>query len=111
MPYGVSPQVIYYNKNLVDFDRMAARGLDVPTDHRQLDLGPVPGRGRVRSRARARGTKGVSIAPTLGGLAPFIYSGGGNLFDDDDDPTSLAFASDDTQSALETMLTLLRDPS
>ena len=30
MPYGVSPMVVYYNTDLIDFDRMAQRGLDVP---------------------------------------------------------------------------------
>ena len=109
MPYGVAPQVIYYNEDLVDFDRMAARGLDVPTDHRHWSWDQFLAASSFASRP-ARGTKGVSIAPTLGELAPFIYSGGGNLFDDNGDPTSLAFGSDATQSALETMLTLFRDP-
>ena len=61
------------------------------------------------SRPR-RGIAGFYIAPTLRGLAPFIYSGGGNVFDNDDEPTSLAFSSDDTKSALEEVLPLLRDP-
>jgi multiple sugar transport system substrate-binding protein len=30
MPYAVSPRVIYYNTDLVDFPRMKATGLDVP---------------------------------------------------------------------------------
>ena len=57
-----------------------------------------------------RETKGVAIDPTLAGLAPFVYSGGGDLFDDDTDPTSLAFSDEGTQDALETILTLFRDP-
>ena len=43
-------------------------------------------------------------------MAPFVYSGGGDLFDDDTDPTSLAFSDESTQDALETILTLFRDP-
>ena len=35
MPYGVAPQVMFYNASLIDFERMAIRGLDVPTDHRR----------------------------------------------------------------------------
>ena len=31
MPYGISPMVIYYNRALVDFEAMEARGLDVPS--------------------------------------------------------------------------------
>ncbi len=46
----------------------------------------------------------------MNGLAPFIYSGGGKLFDDDSHPTSLAFSDSDSQSALERTLELLRNP-
>jgi multiple sugar transport system substrate-binding protein len=52
----------------------------------------------------------VYVAPTLEALAPFIYSGGGPLFDDETDPTSLAFSDGDTQAALERSLALLRSP-
>jgi multiple sugar transport system substrate-binding protein len=110
MPYGVSPQVVYYNEALVDFDRMALRGLDVPADdHRRWSWEQFVAAADFAARP-VRGTKGLAIDPSLTGLAPFIYSGGGDIFDDDSDPTSLAFSSDDTQGALETVLQLLRDP-
>ena len=116
MPYGISPMVIYYNTELVDFEAMAERGLDVPTvDDEDLTKKPVwtleqfQAAAEYASRPR-RGIAGFYIAPTLRGLAPFVYSGGGKIFDDDDDPTSLAFSSDDTKSALEEVLPLLRDP-
>jgi multiple sugar transport system substrate-binding protein len=109
MPYGVSPQVVFYNEDLVDFPRMELRGLDVPADHRRWNWDQFVAAANFAARP-ARHTKGVSIDPTLGGLAPFIYSGGGDLFDDDVEPTSLAFADDSTQDALATALQLLRDP-
>jgi len=109
MPYGVEPQVILYNTALVDFDRMAARELDVPTDHKRWTFEQFAAAASFASRPR-RSTKGVSIAPTLTGLAPFIYSGGGDIFNDDENPTSTAFSEDSTRSALETTLELLRDP-
>ena len=109
MPYGVSPQVVFYNEDLVDFARMELRGLDVPADHRRWNWDQFVAAANFAARP-ARGTKGVAIDPTLGGIAPFVYSGGGDLFDDDNEPTSLAFSSDDTQGALETTLQLLRDP-
>ena len=109
MPYGVSPQVVFYNEDLVDFPRMELRGLDVPADHRRWNWDQFVAAANFAARP-ARGTKGVAIDPTLGGIAPLVYSGGGNLFDDDTEPTSLAFGSDDTQGALETTLQLLRDP-
>ena len=109
MPYGVSPQVVYYNEALVDFERMALRGLDVPSDHRRWSWDQFVAAARFAARPR-KDTTGVSIAPTLAGISPFVYSGGGDLFDDDEDPTSLAFSSDGTLGALETALQLFRDP-
>jgi multiple sugar transport system substrate-binding protein len=116
MPYGISPMVIFYNRELVDFDRMELRGLDVPAEAEE-------GEGRLSwnfdqfaaaadfaTRPR-RGTKGVYVAPTLEGLAPFIYSGGGQMFDDANDPKSLAFTDDGTQEALERSLELFRSPT
>jgi len=109
MPYGVAPQVVFYNEALVDFERMELRGLDVPGDHRRWSWDQFVAAANFAARP-ARGTKGVAIDPTLGAIAPFVYSGGGDLFDDDDEPGSLAFGSEGTQAALETVLQLLRDP-
>ncbi len=116
MPYGISPMVIYYNRKLVDFEAMSDRGLDTPNvDDEDLSKKPTwtleefQAAAAYASRPR-RGIAGFYIAPTLRGLAPFVYSGGGNIFDNDDDPTSLSFSSDDTKSALEKVLPLLRDP-
>ena len=113
MPYGISPMVIYYNKELVDFETMAERGLDVPSnpndDNARWTLDEFRAAAEYATRPR-RGTSGFYVAPTLRGLSPFVYAGGGQLFDDDEDPTSLAFSSGDTRSALEKVLPLLRDP-
>jgi multiple sugar transport system substrate-binding protein len=116
MPYGISPMVIYYNPKLVDFQAMADRGIDVPNvDNEDLTKKPTwsieqfQAAAAYASRPR-RGIAGFYVAPTLRGLAPFIYSGGGDIFDDGDEPTSLAFSSDDTKSALEKVLPTLRDP-
>ena len=113
MPYGVSPLVVYYNRALVDFDRMAERGLDVPNlspDARlRWSLEEFRVAAEFASRPR-RGTSGLYVPPTLDGLSPFILSGGGNIFNDDDEPTSLDLSSDDSRSALEEALPILRDP-
>ncbi|HEY9564207.1 MAG TPA: extracellular solute-binding protein, partial [Nocardioides sp.] len=55
-----------------------------------------------------KGVKGVYIEPSLEGLAPFIYSGGGKLFDDSVKPTTLALSSDESQDALTRTLDVLR---
>ena len=116
MPYGISPMVIFYNTEMVDFERMQRRGLPIP----QLALDPdsvtqtwafdtFAAAAEFASRPRTN-SRGVYVEPTLETLAPFIYSGGGQLFDDEDDPTSLAFSDDDSRAALERSLELLRSP-
>ena len=109
MPYGVAPEVVYVNEDLVDVEKMANRGLDVPADHRRWSWDQFVAAADFAARPR-KGIKGVAVEPTLPGIAPFVYSGGGDLFDDDTHPTSLAFGGDGTQGALQTMLQLFRDP-
>jgi multiple sugar transport system substrate-binding protein len=110
MPYGVTPKVIYYNKRLVNFDRMRNRGLDAPDEEAtSWSFDQFTAAAEFASRP-ARGSKGVHIAPTIDGLSPFILSGGGTVFDDADPPTSLAFSSDGSKDALERTLELLRNP-
>ncbi|PVG81759.1 hypothetical protein DDE18_17480 [Nocardioides gansuensis] len=116
MAYSISPMVIYYNTELVDFEKMARRGLDVPTT---AEDPTDPGErwtleeftNAARFATRKGRVEGVYIEPTLSGLAPFIYSGGGHVFDDDNEPTSLAFSDEATREALDETLAVLRDPT
>jgi multiple sugar transport system substrate-binding protein len=110
MPYGVAPEVVYYNKRLVNFTKMANRGIDAPSvDATSWSFDQFAAAAAFASRP-GRGTKGVHVPPTLDGLSPFIESGGGSVFDDASQPTSLAFSSDGSRSALERTLELLRNP-
>jgi multiple sugar transport system substrate-binding protein len=109
MPYGISPMVIYYNTKLVDFDRIEARGLPVPAEREAWTLDMFAAAAQIASRPGRR-THGFYIGPGLRALAPFVYSGGGELFDDEDAPTSLALAEGDGPEALERALELLRRP-
>lgn len=111
MPYGISPMVIFYNLGLVDFERMRQRDLPAPgdDDHKGWSFEQFASAARFATRPRQH-TRGVYIDPTLRGLSPFLYSGGGDPFDDGDDPTSLDFSSDGSRSALTRTLELLRDP-
>ena len=114
MAYSVSPMVVYYNTQMVDFDKMERRDYDVPTadsegNRDRLTLAEFGAAAQFASR---RGdTRGVWIDPTLQGLAPFIYSGDGQVFDDDREPTSLSFSDDNTREALSETLAILRDPT
>lgn len=112
MPYGIAPDVVYYNKSLVDFDKMAARGLLVPSPvvapkSPRWSFAMFQAAAEFATRPR-RNIHGLYVDPTLRGLAPFIYSGGGDLFNDDEQPTSLAFSSSETRNALGATLPLLR---
>jgi multiple sugar transport system substrate-binding protein len=114
MAYSVSPMVIYYNTDLVDFDKMERRDYDVPTpnadgERTQWTLEQFGAAARFASRRGDR--RGVWIDPTLRGLTPFIHSGDGQVFDDDREPTSLDFSDDSTREALSQTLEILRDPT
>ena len=107
MAYSVTPMVIYYNTDLVDFEKMERRDYDVPSGRDRWSLAEFSAAATYASR---RGdTRGVWIDPTLQGLAPFIYSGDGKVFDDDREPTSLAFSDDSTREALTQTLEVLRN--
>jgi len=110
MPYTSSPMVIYYNTDLIDFERMDARDLPVPPEDREYwTLEMFRAAAAFASRPR-RDSKGVYIEPTLRGLAPFVYAGGGNLFDEDVDPKSLALSDDGNVDSIRQTLEVLRDP-
>jgi multiple sugar transport system substrate-binding protein len=112
MPHGISPMVMYYNTDLINFERMRLLELPAPEDdlHEGWNLEQFTAAANFATRPR-RGTRGVHVEPTLRGLAPFVYSGGGDMFDSDDDPTSLALSEDDSREALTRTLEVLRDAS
>ena len=111
MPFGVSPMVIYRNTDLVDLERMLELELDVPSpDSNRFTFDEFRAAAEFATKPRKR-SKGVYIEPSLRGLAPFIYSGGGEIFDDADMPSSLALSSDESREALERTLELLRRPN
>jgi multiple sugar transport system substrate-binding protein len=105
MPYGVSPMVIYYNTNLIDFDTMREQGLQAPSSNTAWTFDQFAAAADYATR---RGTKGVHIDATLQGLAPFVYSGGGQIFDDMQDPTTLTLSDEGSRKALGTTMELLR---
>ncbi|MEZ5193619.1 MAG: hypothetical protein R2734_14735 [Nocardioides sp.] len=86
---------------------MARRQLDVPEQLDRWSSDQFIAAAQSATRP-ARGTR-VYVRPTLEQLAPFIYSGGGKVFDDQLNPTSLDFEDDGSQAALQTTLALLRN--
>ena len=91
--------MIFYNTELVDFDTMTPAAFRPrPRASTGTSSSSSP---RRSSRAVPPPDLGTHVDPTLRGLAPFIYAAGGEVFDDAEAPTSLAFSDDATQSALE----------
>lgn len=110
MPVGISPMVMFYNSELVDFDAMVRRGLSAPAEEGlSWNFAQFTAAAEFASRP-GRGTKGLYVDPSLEGLAPWIYAADGQLFDSTTAPTRLTFSDDATLTALETILPVLRDP-
>ena len=111
MPFAATPQVVYYNTRLVDVAKMDAAGLPVPDpDKGTWDTKAFLAAAQFATQP-ARGTKGVYVSPTVTGLAPLLYASGGNLFDNNEPPSSTAFSSDDTRAALQDLLPIISDRS
>jgi multiple sugar transport system substrate-binding protein len=107
LPYAIEPSVIYYNKRLVKFGQMR---VDPPTPGQGWSLAQFAATGRWAVRHHP-GVSGLYVEPSLSGIAPFVYSGGGQLYDNATTPTSLALSSGGSQSALAQALPVLGRPS
>lgn len=109
MPYTSSPMVMYVNTDLVNFRALERQGQPVPRESDgvwNLEAFRVAAAAATRPRQR---THGFHVDATLEGLAPFLLSGGGSLFDTSEDPTSLALGEEDSVEALTETLDVLRD--
>lgn len=107
MPVDSSPMVVYYNTDLVD---VADLNSDLEDEITQ-ETGWSFAQFEVAARTpRAAGIRGLYVEPSLNQLAPFIFSGGGKLLDDDENPTRLNLSDGSTKGALQKVLPLFRDP-
>jgi multiple sugar transport system substrate-binding protein len=106
VPYGVQPEVVYYNKSLVHLDQVKS---DPATPGQGWALNQFAAAARWATRHHP-GVAGIALDPTLTGISPFIYSGGGDFFDSTSNPTSLAFSSSSTLVSLRRTVEALRAP-
>jgi multiple sugar transport system substrate-binding protein len=107
MPVDTSPLVVYYNSDLISL-----AGLTGPEER---PITPETGWTVEQFAAAARqatrpGVRGVYVAPQVDQVAPFIWSGGGHVVDDLDEPTTLTLADSASASALEKLLEVVRNP-
>jgi multiple sugar transport system substrate-binding protein len=107
MPVDVSPLVVYYNNALLNLTTLTEPGQREITPETGWTIDQFAQAARQGTRGRVRG---VYIAPDLEQVAPFIWSGGGHVVDDLDQPTTLTLADDGSTSALEKLLEVVRNP-
>jgi multiple sugar transport system substrate-binding protein len=107
MPVDVSPLVVYYNTKLVHLAALTTPGQRPVTADSGWNIDEFAAAARQATRA---GVRGVYVAPELAQVAPFIFSGGGRVVDDLDDPTTLTLADSASMSALERLLEVVRNP-
>jgi len=108
MPLDVSPLVVYFNPRLIELDRIAEPGRNPVT---QEDGWTLEEFGRAALQPRRPGVRGLYVAPELEQVAPFVWSGGGEIVDDLDEPTTLTLSDGPSAEALEQLLELVRDPA
>lgn len=106
LPYGVQPSVVFYNKKLVRFGQMRNDPPE-PGQGWSLDQFAAAGRWAVNHHP---GIAGIYLAPDLSSIAPFVYSGGGALFDNATDPTTLALSEDPNVQSLTQTVRALHTP-
>ena len=109
MPQDVSPLVVYYNPKLIELDKIAEPGRNpVAQENGGWSLEEFR---RGAQQARRPGVRGLHIAPDLEQVAPFVWSGGGDIVDDVEEPTTLTLADGPSANAMERLLELVRNPA
>lgn len=106
-PLDVSPLVVYYNPKLIELDQIAEPG-EAPVT--QEDGWSMEEFRQAARQARSPGVRGLHVAPNLEQVAPFIWSGGGEIVDDVENPTTLTLADDASREALQQLLEIVRNP-
>jgi multiple sugar transport system substrate-binding protein len=97
MPQNVSSLVVYWNRGLFTESAVAP---------------PKPGWTWADFVATARalthdGVKGVGIDPSIVRMAPFIWSSGGTIVDNDDNPTRTTLHEPGARAALQSVVDLI----
>lgn len=108
MPVDVSPLVAYYNTDLVDLTTLRPQGqtpVDADTGWKLEDLAAVA------QQASVGRVRGLYVAPDMNQVSPFVWSGGGEVVDNVDKPSTLTLSSSASAAALVQLLEVVRDPA
>ena len=98
LPQNISSLVAYYNRDL-----FAEAGVAEPASGWTWDEMVLTA---TALTDEASDQHGLGLEPTIIRLAPFIWSNGGELFDDPDNPTGFALDSPETLEAMQDFLDL-----
>lgn len=109
MPVDVSPLVVYYNTALVNLAALTEPGENPITADTgwRMDKFALAAQNALTA---GPGVRGAYVAPDLTQVAPFIWSGGGQLVDNAEEPTTLTLSDAASESALEKLLEVVRNP-
>jgi multiple sugar transport system substrate-binding protein len=99
VPQNASNLVVYFNR-----DRFREAGVAVPSGDWTYDEMLAAAR-----RLKGGGGHAVGTEASVIRVAPFVWSAGGELVDDDDNPTRFTFDTPDAQRGLDAFLALGRD--
>lgn len=99
MPQNVSSLVVYYNTDLFH-----EAGLDAPSDGWTWDDFRATGEALTLGEVR-----GIGIEPSIIRLAPFVWSNGGDLVDDEHAPTRFTLDIPASKQALQFLVDLAHD--
>ena len=113
MPYSVSPQVVYVNTGLIDFDAMKDEGLPTPTVRADGSLRGWSleqfGSAMTWATEHHKGVRGTYVEKNLSALMPWLAGAGATLFDDPLAPTTTAL--EDSAGAYEDLVETLNQPN
>lgn len=104
MPQNISSLAVYYN-----VDQFEQAGLPLPTNGWTWDDMLVAAKALTGPDADGDGLRdqhGLGVDPEFVRLAPFVWSAGGDVFDDDDDPTRITMDDPAAQLALADFMDL-----
>jgi len=107
MPVELSPMVVYYNTDLLRLGRIARPGDDPVTPDAGWTFDDFARAARLASGADH---KGLAVDPSLEQVAPFVWSGGGDVVDDDQDPSTTTLSDGASTAAMQRLLELARNP-
>jgi multiple sugar transport system substrate-binding protein len=108
MPDDVSPLVVFYNKALVDLSVLRPEGL--PPLKPEATGWTWQDFVNAATQAAAGGVDGAYLPPRLQTLTPLLRSGGTDIVDDAQKPTTMTLADDKARPLLQQVIDLTHNP-